>query len=63
LYNRQQYSIERREHKEVPNTNETQPNINKGKRMGLVAEQNPQNQRARPLVNAKGFTKIVRRRS
>jgi hypothetical protein len=31
--------------------------------MGLVAEQNLLNQRARPLVNAKGFTKIVRRRS
>jgi hypothetical protein len=63
LYNQQQYNIERREHKEVPNTNETQPNINKGKRMGLVTKQNPHNQRARPLVNTKRFTKIVSRRS
>jgi len=61
LDNSHQYNIERREHKEVLNTNKTQPNINKGKGMGLVAEQNPLNQRARLLVNAKGFTKIVRR--
>ncbi len=28
-----------------------------------MVEQNPQNQRARPLVNVKGFIKVVRRRS
>jgi hypothetical protein len=47
----------------VFNTNETKPNKSKGKGMGLVMEQNPQNQRARPLVNVKRLIKIVRRRS
>ncbi len=45
------------------NTNETSPNISKGKGMGLMVEQNSQNQRARPLVNVKRFIKIVRRRN
>ncbi len=44
-------------------TNETQPNINKGKGMGLLVKQNPHNQRARPLVDVERFTKVVRRRS
>jgi hypothetical protein len=31
--------------------------------MGLMVEQNPQNQRTKPLVNVKGFIKVVRRRN
>jgi hypothetical protein len=30
--------------------------------MDFVVEQNPLNQRAKSLVNVKGFTKVVRRR-
>jgi hypothetical protein len=31
--------------------------------MGIVVEQNIQNQRSMPLVNLKGFIEVVRRRS
>jgi hypothetical protein len=47
----------------VLSTNETQPNINERKGMGLLVKQNPHNQRARPLVDVEGFTKVVRRRN
>jgi hypothetical protein len=31
--------------------------------MGLVLEQNPQNQKARSLINVKRFVEVIRRRS
>jgi hypothetical protein len=49
LYNQQQHNIKRKKHK--------------GKGMGLMVEKNPQNQRARPLVNVKRFIEIVKRRN